>query len=127
MIKLFWIAAGGGVGAILRYVVSGSVQKVTGISLPVGTMAVNVLGCLVIGLTTAALAGPYIVRDEYRLALLVGLLGGFTTFSTFGWETFALANDGQLSQAVLNLFLNNFLGLCAVWFGYRIGEKWLGV
>lgn len=127
MVKLFWIAAGGGAGAVLRYLVAGLVQKFAGPSLPIGTLVVNVFGCLVIGLMTAALAGPYIVRDEYRLALLVGLLGGFTTFSTFGWETFALANDGQYRQAVLNVVLSNALGLCAVWIGYRVGEKWLGV
>ncbi len=127
MIKLVWIAAGGGAGAVLRYLLAGAIQKFSGPSFPIGTLVVNVVGCLVIGLMTAAFAGPYLLRDEYKLALLVGLLGGFTTFSTFGWETFALANDGQFRQAALNVVLSNVLGFCAVWFGYRIGEKWLGV
>ena len=88
---------------------------------------VNVLGCFLIGLLGAAFAGPIIVREELRLALLIGLLGGFTTYSTFGWETFSLLNDGQKWPAVANIVLSTGFGVGAVWLGYRLVERWHGV
>ncbi len=100
MSKVILIMAGGSVGALLRYGVSGFAQK---------------------------FAGPHLIREEYRMALLVGLLGAFTTFSTFGIETFSLANDGQFRLAAANILLSNGLGLGALWFGYRLSEKWFGV
>ena len=72
------------------------------------------------------LNAPEQVR-EYRIALLVGVLGAFTTFSTFGWETFALANGGQVWLAVVNIAVTNTVCLVAVWLGYRMGETWFGV
>ncbi len=127
MLKLVMIAAGGGVGALLRYAVSGWAQKLGTGSFPLGILVVNVMGCLVIGLLAARFAGPHLVREEYRLALLVGVLGAFTTFSTFGLDTFSLANEGQVRLAVLNVVLSNLCGLASVWIGYRLGEKWFGV
>ncbi len=127
MLKLVMIAAGGGVGALLRYAVSGWVQKLGTGSFPLGILVVNVTGCLVIGLLAARFAGPHLVREEYRLALLVGVLGAFTTFSTFGLDTFSLANEGQVRLAMLNVVLSNVCGLASVWIGYRMGEKWFGV
>ena len=67
------------------------------------------------------------IRDEYRIGLAVGVLGGFTTFSTFGLETFSLADDGQWRYAALNIVLSCGLGLVGVWLGYRLGERWFGV
>lgn len=127
MFKFVMIAAGGAVGAVLRYAVSGWAQKFANGSFPTGTLLVNLLGCFLIGLLGAFFAGPHLVRDEYRVALLVGLLGAFTTFSTFGWESFALANDGQLWLAAVNIVLSNGVGLVAVWLGYRMAENWFGV
>ncbi|MFQ5424395.1 MAG: fluoride efflux transporter CrcB [Phycisphaerae bacterium] len=127
MFKIMMIGAGGGAGAVLRYLVSGWGQRLGGGVFPVGTLTVNVVGCLLIGFLAAAFAGPHLIRDEVRLALMVGLLGGFTTFSSFGYETMALVNDGQWRYALLNVTLNNGLGLLAAWAGYRFGEKWMGV
>ena len=127
MLKLVMIAAGGGVGALLRYGVAGWAQKLGGGSFPLGTLVVNVSGCLVIGTLAALFAGPHLIREEYRLAILVGVLGAFTTFSTFGLETLSLANAGQLRLAVLNIVLSNGCGLASVWIGYRLGVKWFGV
>lgn len=127
MFKLVMIAAGGAVGALLRYAVSGWAQRIASGSFPTGTLFVNLLGCFLIGFLGAFFAGPHLIRDEYRVALLVGLLGAFTTFSTFGWETFTLANGGQLGLAVVNIALSNGAGLVAVWFGYRMSEQWFGV
>lgn len=125
--KLIMIMANGSAGALLRYAVSGFAQRLAGGSFPLGTLVVNVLGCLLMGLAAALFAGPHLIREEYRMALLVGLLGAFTTFSTFGIETFSLANDGQFRLAAANILLSNGLGLGALWFGYRISEKWFGV
>ena len=125
--KLLMIMAGGSVGALLRYAASGVAQKLAGGSFPLGTLAVNVIGCLLMGFAGAIFAGPHLIREEYRMALLVGGLGAFTTFSTFSFETFTLADRGQLQLAVANILLSNGLGLAAVWFGYRISEKWFGV
>ena len=86
-------------GSILRYAMQGAVQGLTGIGFPAGTVAVNVLGCLLIGLLAAMFNGPMLVHEDYRVGLTVGLLGGFTTFSTFGLETFYLANEGQFVLA----------------------------
>ena len=120
------IAAGGAVGATLRYLISGCAQRQTDGLFPVGTLFVNVVGCLIIGLLGALFAGPHLIREEYRVAVLVGVLGAFTTFSTFGWETFSLLNAGQIRLAVVNVVLSNGVGLAAVWIGYRLGEQWFG-
>ncbi len=126
MVKILLIAVGGGVGAILRYLMSGWGQTIVDGWFPVGTLIVNSLGCLLVGSLGAYFAGPHLIREEYRFALLVGVLGSFTTFSTFSWETFALARDGEMRLALVNVVLTNTLALVAVWFGYRITEKWLG-
>ena len=127
MLKLLFIFIGSGAGGVLRYAVSGWAQRQTHGVFPIGTLVVNVLGCLLIGVLTAALSGRVLMREEYRLALLIGLLGGYTTFSTFGMETFGLLNDGETWRALLNVAASVVLGLAAVWAGYRLTEHWLGV
>ncbi len=127
MVKLVLIFMGGGLGSLCRYGLAGLGQRLSDGSFPLGTLIVNVLGCFVIGLLNYAFSsGGYLIRPEYRIALTIGLLGGFTTFSTFGWETFALANDGQGLRAVMNLLLSVTLGFSAVLVGYRLAEKWFG-
>ncbi|MEE8169368.1 MAG: fluoride efflux transporter CrcB [Phycisphaerae bacterium] len=121
------IAVAGGMGSLLRYTVAGWGQKLAGGSFPLGTLIVNVLGCLAIGLLAAALSGRFLLREELRIALMVGLLGGFTTFSTFGLETFGLLNDGQFARAAINVVVSVLAGVGAVWLGYRLAERWLGV
>ena len=120
MAKLVFIAVGGGVGAVARYVVAGWGQGLTAGAFPLGTLLVNVVGCLVIGWLASVLQGPVLVREEVRMALLVGLLGGFTTFSTFGFETGGLLSDGEWGLAAWNLGLSNGLGLAAVFAGVRL-------
>ena len=127
MTKWVLIAAGGALGSLLRYTLQGWAQRLSGGTFPTGTLAVNVLGCLVIGFLAALFASPTLVREEYRIGLTVGVLGGFTTFSTFGLETFSLADDGQWRYAAANVVLSCGLGLFAVWLGYRLGERWFGV
>ena len=89
---------------------------------PLGTLAVNVLGCLVIGSLSAALASRFPIREDYRLALVVGLLGGFTTFSSFGLETFSLLDGGHYVHAASNVVLSVIVCLVAVWAGQRLAH-----
>jgi CrcB protein len=126
MLKWTLIAGGGAFGSLLRYALQGWVQRLAGGSFPLGTLAVNVLGCLAIGWLGGFVGGPHLLREEYRLGLTVGVLGGFTTFSAFGLESFHLANGGQLRLAVFNMLLSCALGLIAVWAGYRAAERWYG-
>jgi fluoride exporter len=114
----FLLAVAGSIGAILRYAVSGWVQRSAGGTFPWGTLAVNLTGCIAIGLL-APLLMERIVRPEYRVAILIGLLGSFTTFSTFGYETFRLLSDGQFGHAAAYVLAMNAGGLLAVWIGYR--------
>jgi CrcB protein len=88
---------------------------------------VNLIGCALIGFLTATFTGPKLIREEYRIGIIVGILGGFTTFSTFGWETFSLTNHRQFAFAALNVALSCGLGLLAVWAGYRAAEFLYGV
>jgi CrcB protein len=124
--KIALIAFGSALGGVARYLLAGFVQRIASGTFPVGTMAVNVTGCLLIGVLAALFAGPHLVREELRFALMVGLLGGFTTFSTFGFETFALFNDGEFGLALLNVVATNAACLVGVWLGYRLVERWLG-
>lgn len=122
---LVFIASG--TGGLARYVFGGWVQRLSGGTFPLGTLVVNVSGCLLIGFFGgAALTGRSLIREEYRVALLVGLLGGYTTFSTFGWETFSMLGDGQFGRALLNAAASVVAGVVAVWAGYRVAEFWLG-
>lgn len=124
------VALGGALGAVGRYVLADLAQRLgpRAIELfPVGTLSVNVLGCLAIGVAAAYFAGPNLVREEVRLLLMVGILGGFTTFSTFGLETFELLNARQWTWAAVYIAFSNLGGFLAVFIGYRLTEKLNGV
>lgn len=127
MTKYLLIAVGGAFGSVLRYALQGWVQRLVSGGFPLGTLAVNVLGCLVLGFLAAAFTGPILIREEHRVGLTIGVLGGFTTFSTFGLETFHLTNDGQFRLALANVLLSVGLGYAAVWAGYRFSEWWFGL
>lgn len=123
--SLLFVAAGGAVGAMLRYLLSGWMQRVT--SFPVGTLGVNLIGCFFLGLLGAAITGPLLMREEWRLAVMIGLLGAFTTFSTYAWETLLLAEDGRWAMALGNVLLSNGLGFVAVYVGFRLSQRVWGV
>jgi len=120
MLKWVLIGLGGGLGTLARYGITGFAQRVSESHLPLGTLAVNLVGCLLIGGLSSYFAGPAEVREEYRWALTVGFLGGFTTFAAFGFETFALFENRQAGLALANVLLANLGGLLAVWAGYRL-------
>lgn len=121
----FYIAAGGAAGALARYLLSGWVQQRAAGFFPWGTLAVNVLGCLLMGVLAKLLFDASLLRTEYRTAILVGVLGAFTTFSTFGYETLMLLNDGQYKPAIAYVLLTNASCFLAVWIGYRTSETLL--
>lgn len=127
MSKWIFIALGGAGGSMLRYAVGGWVQTWTQNSVhrvfPAGTLVVNVIGCLAIGILATMFSGPLMVRhEEYRLGVIVGILGGFTTFSAFSWETNRLAADSEYLYASLNVLLSVGLGLIATWGGMKLAQ-----
>lgn len=124
MNKWIWIAAGGAFGSVLRYAIQGWAQRMTTGAFPLGTLVVNVTGCLLLGFLAGLFVGPTVERPNYYLGLSVGVLGGYTTFSTFGLETFHLTTAGHLGLAMLNVGLSCSLGLAAVWIGHRLAEQW---
>lgn len=118
MTKFLIIGLGGGLGAVLRYLLSGLVQNWSkSVSFPHGTLAVNLLGCLLIGFLSGLVETRGLFSPEARLFIFVGLLGGFTTFSTFGNETLNLILSRESLLAFLNLALHIILGLALVWAG----------
>lgn len=126
MKQLLLIFVAGGCGSLMRYSVTGWAQRLSSGTFPVGTLLVNILGCAAIGFLTPLLTGPVLVREEYRIALLIGLLGGFTTFSTYGWETVSLIDDGQRWMALANIFASNMFGLAAAWVASRLSATVYG-
>lgn len=118
MNHLLLIGVGGFLGSILRYVFSGVVQALLrSADFPYGTLAINISGCLIIGCLSQLSESRGAFTSETRAFLFIGLLGGFTTFSTFGNETFNLFRDGEELLAVFNIGMHIFLGLAAVWLG----------
>lgn len=117
------IGLGGFAGSILRYLVSGWVQQLSNTPLfPYGTLGVNVLGCLAIGLLGGWADNAELFGPSTRMFLLVGVLGGFTTFSTFGYETMALLRDKAVFGAFLYVGLHLLLGFAAVALGYGLSN-----
>ena len=112
------IALGGGLGAMARHALNMAVQSRYS-AFPAGIFVVNVLGCLAVGLLAGALAAARLQMGELaRTFLVVGVLGGFTTFSAFGLDTFTLARGGQGPLALLNAMGQVGLGWLAVWAGF---------
>lgn len=119
--KLFWIALGGAAGSALRYALAGWVQQDRP-GFPLGTLTVNVVGCLVMGfLATRFETGS--VDPRIRLGILVGVLGGFTTFSTFSWETLKLIQNHDVLRATLNAAGSLVSCMTAVWLGQTLARR----
>ena len=116
---LVLIGTGGFIGSILRYLLSGAVQQLSNsIRFPFGTLAVNLVGCALVGFLAELADHRSVMSGETRAFLIVGILGGFTTFSAFGNETMNLLRDGELWLACGNIVGHTVLGLVAVWLGY---------
>jgi len=117
MNQLFIIAAGGALGAVLRFLVSNSVYSITGRDFPYGTLTVNVLGSLLIGIIYVILVERLAFAVEWRMFLIIGVLGAFTTFSTFSMETLQLIESGEHLKALLNMLISVSLCVLATWVG----------
>lgn len=116
----------GAVGALSRYALSSWANPLTA-SVPCGTLLVNVLGCFLLGsLACAAGLDQANISPQFKLAIGTGFLGSFTTFSTFGVETFERLNRGAAGYAIANIALNVIVGLVAVWLGYVVAVWWYG-
>ncbi len=124
MKQLVAIAVGGALGAVLRYGVSTAVHALAGRGFPYGTLAVNVAGSAAMGLLFVLLVERLEVDAVWRAALLVGLLGSFTTFSTFSMETLALIEEGAVVKALANILASVLLCLAGVWLGVAVGRQW---
>ena len=125
MLRLLIIGCGGFLGSVSRFLVGAFVQgRFGGAAFPWGTLAVNALGCLLIGAVSQLAEGRGLFGDYSRSFLVIGVLGGFTTFSAFGNETANLLRDGQLGLAALNAVAQVTLGLLCVFLG-RLAVLWL--
>jgi len=118
VIKLMLIGLGGSIGAILRYSISGLIQNLSGsINFPFGTLAVNIMGCFLIGLFSYLIEARAMFTDETRAFLLIGVLGAFTTFSTFGHETYNHFVESKFHLVGINVGAHLLFGLLAVYLG----------
>src|SRR5262245_30920643 len=122
MYKIVLIGSAGLLGTLARYWISGWADERWGATFPIGTVIVNALGCLAIGFLFHATQEKYLVDPVIRTAVLVGFLGGFTTFSSFAIQTFNLLRDGEVLMASANILVSNIAGLILVWAGYTISR-----
>jgi CrcB protein len=124
MMTYLWIAVGGALGSMARYFVSSSFARATGEAFPWGTLVVNVTGCVLIGVL-ATVAGPdgrFEVDPDIRQFLLIGVCGGYTTFSSFSLQTLNLVRGGETAAALGNIAVSVFACLVGVWIGATIGQ-----
>jgi CrcB protein len=123
MERVLLVGAGGFLGTVLRYLVGGWVGRLkAGWTFPVETMIINVSGCVVIGLLAGLSETRGIFTGSTRAFLLIGVLGGYTTFSTFGYETFQLLRDAQWPAAAASVALQVGLGIGGVWAGHSLAR-----
>ena len=121
LINAAMVGSGGFIGALARYGLSGLVHRqVPFATFPYGTMAVNLMGCCAIGVIAGLAESRQLFGPEFRTFALIGVLGGFTTFSTFGYETFAMLRDAEYLRVAANIGVHVVLGLALVWLGYAL-------
>lgn len=125
MFAALLIAAGGAIGALSRFGSNQLALKWAGLSFPYGTLLVNTLGSLLAGFFMIVVMDRFAQSDHWRLFFMIGFLGGFTTFSSYAWETFVLFQDGEMVKALFNILTNNVCALLAVFLGAHLG-RWLG-
>lgn len=125
MLKILLAGTGGFAGSVCRYLTSLALSRLFPEStLAYGTLAANVLGCFFIGILGGWWETSKWLTPELRILLMVGFLGGFTTFSTFGWESLALGRAGHPGAAFLNIGLHLTLGFLGVWLGLVVSRIW---
>jgi len=123
MSQVIAIAVGGALGSVMRYGLSTWVHSFAGRGFPYGTLAVNVLGCLAMGVLFVLLVERMGASAVWRAGLLIGVLGGFTTFSTFSIETFNLIEQGAMTKAAGNIAASLILCVGATWLGVILARQ----
>ncbi len=123
MIRYFLVLVGGGAGALARYVAASAIMTRFGGKFPLGTLVINVTGSFLIGFLMTLLTERFHMDPNWRLLLVVGFLGGYTTFSSFEWETFTAVRDGARWAGALNVASSVMLGYAAVWLGVLLARR----
>lgn len=127
LLDLLYVFAGGGVGAALRFLASGWVQRLDFFEgFPLGTLAVNLLGSTILGFLAGLSESRFVFGPNLRLFVFIGVLGGFTTYSTFSYESFALLREGLYGRGIANVAVTVLLCLLGVFFGYGLGASRFG-
>ncbi len=121
--KYLLIVLGGGAGSLARYLVANAIATRIASRFPWGTVVVNVTGCFLIGLIMEVLTERAHLHPNWRFGLVIGFLGGYTTFSSFEWETWWLARDGAFWMGLMNAAGSVALGFAAVWLGAMLARR----
>ncbi len=121
--KCLLVLIGGGTGSLVRFVAGSAIMTRFGGRFPLGTLVVNISGSFLVGLLMTLLTERLNLDARWRFLLIVGFLGGYTTFSSFEWETFASVRDGGHWAGMLNVVLSVSLGYLAVWLGAMLGRR----
>lgn len=120
--KILLVGLAGLFGTLARYWLAGLVARRYGETFPLGTLLVNLVGCFLAGLLFYLLEERFSVNQTARAVVMIGFLGGLTTFSSYGLQTFTLLRDGQFAFAALNMAVSNAVGLLLVWAGYTAAK-----
>ncbi len=123
MIRYLLVLIGGGIGALARYIAASAIMTRFGGKFPLGTLVINVTGSFLIGFLMTVLTERLQLDPAWRLLLVVGFLGGYTTFSSFEWETYTAVRAGGLWTGMLNVGSSVMLGYIAVWLGARLAQR----
>lgn len=123
MIRYLLVLIGGGTGAMARYAAGSAIMTRFGGKFPLGTLVINVTGSFLIGFLMSMLTERFKPDPNWRLLLVVGFLGGYTTFSSFEWETFTAVRDGARWVGALNVVSSVMLGYAAVWLGTMLARR----
>jgi len=122
MERYVFVALGAALGGLARYVIGTSITQYFGLRFPLGTMVINVTGCFAIGILMTVI-GARAMNARWQPLLVVGVLGGYTTFSSFGWEAYQAVRDGNPMMGLAYVLLSVTLGYLAVWCGAAIAQR----
>jgi len=123
LIRYLLVLIGGGTGAMARYAAGSAIMIRFGGKFPLGTLVINVTGSVLIGFLMTMLTERFKLDPNWRLLLVVGFLGGYTTFSSFEWETYSALRDGARWTGALNVVSSVMLGYAAVWLGAILARR----
>jgi len=122
-LRIVLIAVFGAIGTLSRYGLQGLVQQQAGITFPAGTLVVNLLGCFLLGFLGQLTLNRMLIPPDWRVGITIGFFGGFTTFSTFGWETIKMLEDGEWTRAGFYVGTSVVVGLVLAFLGIHLANK----